>query len=50
VSGDQPPELRIEPEPTPAETEAVRQALAALGLIEAADAEPQPSGGSEPAP
>jgi len=28
----------------------VRQALAALGLIEAPDAEPQPDGESEPAP
>jgi len=28
----------------------VRQALAALGLIEAADGEPQPPGESEPAP
>jgi len=28
------PRIRIEPEPTPEEAEAVRQALAALGLIE----------------
>jgi len=28
----------------------VRQALAALGLIEGAEAEPQPPGESEPAP
>jgi hypothetical protein len=40
----------MEPEPTPAEAEAVRQALAALGLIEDAAAEPRPSGESEPAP
>ena len=30
------PRIRIEPEPTPEEAEAVRQALAALGLIEPA--------------
>ena len=44
------PDIRIEPEPTPEEAEAVRQALAALGLIEGAEAEPQPPGESEPAP
>ena len=43
-------DIRIEPEPTAEEAEAVRQALAALGLIEAPVAEPPPAGGSEPAP
>ena len=40
----------MEPEPTPAEAEAVRQALAALGLIETPEAEPRASGESEPGP
>jgi hypothetical protein len=40
----------VEPDPTPAEAEAVRQALAALGLIEPPAAEPEPSGDGEPAP
>jgi hypothetical protein len=31
------PRIRIEPEPTPEEAEAVRQALVALGLVEAAE-------------
>ena len=44
------PDVRIEPEPTPEEAEAVRQALAALGLIEAPEAEPQPAGESELTP
>jgi hypothetical protein len=33
-------ELRIDPEPTPAEAEAIRRALEALGLLE-----PAPAGG-----
>jgi hypothetical protein len=44
------PEIRLEPEPTPEEAEAVRRALEALGLIEPATAGPEPSGDDEPAP
>jgi hypothetical protein len=40
----------MRPEPTPEEAEAVRQALAALGLIEAPAAEPEPSSDGEQAP
>ncbi len=43
--------IRLDPEPTPAEAEAVRQALAALGLVEAADDEsPAPPGAAAPDP
>jgi hypothetical protein len=50
VSREARPELRIEPEPTSAEAEVVRQALAALGLIEPPPARLEPSGDGEPAP
>jgi hypothetical protein len=40
----------MRPEPRPEEAEAVRQALAALGLMEPSAAEPEPSGDTEPAP
>ena len=49
MSDGPPNPLRIEPEPTPEEAEAVRQALAALGLIEPPAAGPPP-GDSESAP
>jgi len=42
--------IQLEPEATPEEAEAVRQALAALGLIEPPAAEAEPSGDGEPAP
>ena len=43
--------IRLEPEPTPEEAEAVRQALAALGLIEgAADERRTPPGETPPDP
>lgn len=42
--------VHLEPEATPEEAEAVRRALAALGLIEPPAAEPEPSGDGEPAP
>jgi hypothetical protein len=43
--------IRLDPEPSPAEAEAVRQALAALGLIEdAGDARPAPPGAADPDP
>jgi hypothetical protein len=38
--------IRLSPEPTPGEAEAVRQALAALGLIEPAEA-PESQDGDE---
>jgi hypothetical protein len=34
--------IRIRPEPTPQEAEAIRQALAALGMLEAGAAAPAP--------
>jgi hypothetical protein len=42
VSGER---IRLEPDATPAEAEAVRQALAALGLIEDDPDGPQPAPG-----
>jgi hypothetical protein len=48
VSGDR---IRLDPEPTPDEAEAVRQALAALGLIEhAGDERAAPPGPADPDP
>jgi hypothetical protein len=42
VSGER---IRLEPEPTPEEADAVRQALAALGLIEPLPPEREPAPG-----
>ncbi len=50
MSGEPLPRIRMEPEPTPEEAEAVRRALAALGLLEPPAAGPEPSGDGEPAP
>jgi hypothetical protein len=42
--------IDLDPEPTADEAEAVRLALAALGLIEPPAAEPKPPSGADPAP
>ena len=42
--------VHLDPEPTTEEAEAVRLALAALGLIEPPAAEPEPPGDADRAP
>ena len=42
--------IDLDPEPTAEEAEAVRRALAALGLIEPPATEPEPPGDADPAP